>query len=48
MYPYVAWRNAASTSTGCIMITNDAGTVIAKAAINDSASVFEKGEFQSG
>lgn len=48
MYQFMSWRNAASTTSGCIMITNDAGTVIAKAAISDSASTFEKGEFQSG
>jgi hypothetical protein len=48
MYPYMNWRNAASTTSGCIMITNDAGTVIAQAAISDSGSTFDKGEFISG
>jgi hypothetical protein len=47
-YQYMNWRNAASTTSGCIQITNDAGTVIALAAISDSASTFVKGEFQSG
>ncbi len=45
---YMAWRNSASTSSGCIMITNDAGTVVFKAAISDSGSVFERAEWQAG
>ena len=48
MYPFMSWRNAASTTSGCIMNTNNAGTVVWKAAISDAASTFDKGEFQSG
>jgi len=45
---YMAWRNSASTSSGCIMVTNDAGAVVFKAAISDSGSVFERAEWQAG
>ena len=45
---YMNWRNAASTTSGCVQYTNDAGTVVFKSAISDSGSTFDKGELQSG
>lgn len=48
MLPYMALRNSASTTTSVYKITNDAGTVIAKAAIAESASVFSRDEMESG
>lgn len=48
MFHYMTLRNTASTTTGCILVTNDAGTVVWKAAISDSASVFERTKWVAG
>ena len=48
MFPYMALRNTACTFSGCIKVTNNAGTVVASAAISDSASVFERTKWASG
>lgn len=48
MLPYMALRNSASTTTSEYRITNNAGTVIAKAAIAESASVFERAKMGTG
>lgn len=48
MFHYMTLRNTASTSSGCIMVTNDAGTVVWKASLTDTASVFERTKWVAG
>lgn len=48
MLSYMALRNSASTTSGCLMITNNAGTVIAKASLSDNASTFERTKMVTG
>ncbi len=50
MLLYMALRNRADSDSagGFNKIYNDAGTVIAKAAISDAASVFTRAKFQTG
>jgi hypothetical protein len=45
---YMGFRNAASTTSGCVQYTNDGGVVVFQTAISDSGSTFQKGELQSG
>lgn len=48
MFLYMALRNARTDTAAGSNISNDAGTVIAKAALSDNGSTFTKDKFVSG